>query len=176
MATIQQIDPASVLIAVDLLPHSCEALKRGYTLARDIGAPAVVLHVVHETADNPGFYRAHNKQNQTTPMRDIADTMLHEFLESELKNLPTSTQAVKLDNLLVEGIPAQRILEVADRINARYLVMSSNGHGKWGRFWSGSVVEAVRKQIRCELLVLEPELEHPIMPSEHSLESMTPAR
>lgn len=157
MATVLNADISPVLIAVDLHAHSTVALQRGLDLAVKRKVPALVLHVVHETGDDAGFYSAHNQGLVTTPMRDIAKKMLAELVTTELKRLSPMEQPAQIVQQVVEGIPGTRIAEVADQLDACCIVMASSGHSGLARIWFGSVVEAVKRHTQRELYVLPSE-------------------
>ncbi len=156
MATSTPPTNAPILIAVDLLPHSSDALRQGLRLAREHHTSAVILHVAHETADHPNFYRAHAPKGSTLPMEAIAETMLEDFLASELPLIPASQLPKDISSMIVSGIPATRIAEVAEQVNADCIVLASSGHKGLASLWHGSVVESLKKSTDRELRVLQP--------------------
>ena len=147
---------APVVIAVDLLPHSHTALHHGLALARARQLPVVVLHVVHESPETAGFYRAHCRDCFTRPLVDIAKTLLKGWLQRELDD------PAAVSTRLVEGVPGNRIAEVAEQLNAACIVLVSHGRKGLARYWHGSVVEAVKRRTRRELLILEPGAGDPV--------------
>ena len=102
----------------------------------------VVLHVVHDPAEAPGYYRK-SDADLLRPMEDVATEMMDKFLEK------TKTQNPGLDALkdaksrLVKGIPATRILEVAQAMGARLIVMGSQGRTGLPHLLLGSKAERV---------------------------------
>ncbi len=164
MATARPAVTSPILIAVDLLPHSSPALQHGFALAQQHRVPVVVLHVVHETAENAGFYRSRNRRNSTTPMLDIAGSMLRELLECELEQLPFNGRHIELKSRVIQGVPATRIVEVADRLDACCIVMASSGYSGLAHLWFGSVVDSVRKRTRRKLVSLDADITKQIDP------------
>lgn len=130
-----------VLIAVDLLPHSKHAIELGLTIAKQQQTSALILHVVHDSAENAGVYRSKNHLNITLPMKYIAETMLRELI-SDMEQ-----KGVDIESYVVEGIPAGRIVEVAERFGIDSIVMADSGHSGLSKFWFGSVVKSVRKRL-----------------------------
>ncbi len=156
MATSLSPKKAPVLIAVDLQAHSSLGLRQGLALAKERNTAAIVLHVAHESTDNPGFYRAHASRKLPRPLQDIAEAMLNEFLKSELDQLPAEDQPSDIEQRLVQGIPATRIAEVAEQVDACCIVLVSTGYKGLSRLWHGSVVESLKKTSGRELLILDP--------------------
>jgi nucleotide-binding universal stress UspA family protein len=143
-----------ILVCVDLEPHSRQALTHALSLAGKQERPLLVLHVVHETGDSAGFYQHHNHGNLTAPMADIAHSMLHELVEEVLASQPELGAKVPLDTRVVAGVPANRIAEVAEQLDAELVVLISNDRKGFSRLWHGSVEDGVRKRSSRRLLVL----------------------
>jgi nucleotide-binding universal stress UspA family protein len=153
MASIQS--PANpVVAAVDLQPNSRQVLLRARALASEKQLPLVVLHVAHESAESAGFYRRHVRRNDTTPIRDIAEELLHELVEDVLGTTGNGSEAEGIRTLVVEGIPGSRIVEVAEREDASSIVMSCCGLQGFARWWRGSVATYVETHAGCEVVVL----------------------
>jgi len=149
---VQSASP--ILICTDLQSHSRMVLEQGLRLARVRNAPAVIIHVVHETAETAGFYQSHNKASPTTPLRDTAQHMLQNLTQSVLDDLPADQHPSSIDLRVSEGIPQQRIVEVADLLAAACIIMITHGRSTLGRLWHGSVSEAVTKSSHCEVHTL----------------------
>jgi nucleotide-binding universal stress UspA family protein len=90
------------------------------------GAVLVVLHVVHDPGDAPGYYRR-GEEDALRPMEDVAREMLEEFLERAREDHPEVAAVAKMDTRLVRGIPATRILEAVESVGAGLIVMGSRG-------------------------------------------------
>ena len=61
---------APILCAVDFSADSCAALSWACRQAELSGAPLVVLHVVHDPASSPGFYRQ-MEEDWIRPMAEV---------------------------------------------------------------------------------------------------------
>lgn len=131
-----------VLVAVDFSPDSEAALLWARDYADATGAKLVLLHVVHDPAEAPGYYRK-TGADLLRPMEDVANEMMDEFLE-KLGEQHGGLDAVNDgERMLVTGIPATRILEVADQTGARLIVMGSRGRTGLPRLLLGSKAERV---------------------------------
>ena len=119
-------DRSPILVPTDFSDQSVEALAYAHELALLMDRPLTVLHIVHDPASAPGYYRRDTKNDNRT-MDAIAADMMADFLDRTQKKVP-SLDIETLDTQLLEGIPAARIVEYANLIDAAMIVMGSHGH------------------------------------------------
>ncbi len=131
-----------ILVAVDFAPDSEAAFLWACDYAKCANAGLVLLHVVHDPADAPGYYRK-GGEDLLRPMEDVAAEMTDKFLEKIAKNHPDLAIPGDVEKVLVKGIPATRILEVAERKGARLIVMGSRGRTGLPHLLLGSKAERV---------------------------------
>lgn len=153
--------PAPILVPVDFSSHSARALAWATTAAACLEAPIVVLHVVHDPAEAPGYYleaQLENENGGTSPLRrleDAAAMMMERFLDrfdaahAELPTVPRATR-------LVNGVPTKRILEVSDSLGARLIVMGSQGRTGLSRALLGSKAEQVVRLAHVPVTIVKP--------------------
>ncbi len=135
-------DEGPILVAVDFAPDSAAALLWACTYAGVVNARVVVLHVVHDPGDAPGSYMK-SDEDVLRPMEDVAGEMLDQFL-AELEAGHAELGALKtVEKVLVKGIPATRILEIAEARRARLIVMGSRGRTGLPHLLLGSKAERV---------------------------------
>lgn len=132
-----------VLVPVDFSTHSEAALLTGVELAACLGRPLLVLHVVHDPGEMPGYYSRALKKKQLQRIEDGAAEMLYEFLDRVAKDHPELKKLKKLDSMLVKGLPTNRILEVAEKKHAGMIVIGSKGFTGIKHLVMGSVAERV---------------------------------
>jgi len=135
--------PPIILVPVDFSEYSRVALVWACELARCRHASIVVLHVVHDPADAPGYYQQ-AQGNVLQPMEDVAAKMMRRFIKATRKGmgdkkLPTR----RLKTKLVVGLPVTRILDVAKRVGAAHIVMGSQGRTGLKRLMLGSKAERI---------------------------------
>lgn len=136
-------DPSGpVLVAVDFSKDSEMALIWACHYANLTGAVLVVLHVVHDPGDAPGYYRR-GEEDALRPMEDVAREMLEEFLERAREDHPEVAAVAKMDTRLVRGIPATRILEAVESVGAGLIVMGSRGRTGLPHLLLGSKAQRV---------------------------------
>ena len=109
---------APVLIAVDFSQESEAVLNWASDYADVIGAPLEILHVVHDPAGSPGTYKSQDK-DPLEPMADVAERKLKQFLERIIGDNPNQPSLSGANLLCVEGLPASKIVDVAQARGAR---------------------------------------------------------
>ena len=116
-----------IIVAVDLMPGSREQILWACEYGKKVGAPVIVLHVVHEPASAPGFYGdSHNSKNREA-LQNAAARMLHRLLADMSTAYGDHTLLGCDVTILVAGVPGPRIAEVAELKDAQLIVI---GHRK----------------------------------------------
>lgn len=130
------------LVAVDFSEDSRAALLWAADLADLTGGRLVVLHVVHDPANQPGYYRT-NDSNHLQPLERAAEEMFDAFL-AEVRCSHVSLAALdSAEKMLVEGLPPSRIVEMAERLNAALIVIGRRGKTRLPQLLQGSVSKRV---------------------------------
>ena len=133
----------NILVPVDFSPHSEAALLLACKLAECFGAVPLVLHVVHDPGETPGYYLQAMKKKQLHRIEDSAREMLDEFLARVAKNHGEARELTEVESILVRGLPSNRILEIAKKRKASMIVMGSKGCTGIKHLLLGSVAERV---------------------------------
>ncbi len=135
----------TILVPVDFSAFSEAALLKACELANCMNIPVVVLHVVHDPSELPGYYGKMTKKKNLVRMEDVAREMLDEFMEMMIKAHPKLKRLAEAKSMLVVGLPVGRILEVADSVNAVMIVMGSQGRTGLKYMMLGSKAEQVMR-------------------------------
>lgn len=131
-----------ILVAIDFSPCSESALIWAARLAARLDVPLVVLHVVHDRAEQPGYYdQVKKRKKHLRRIEEAAAEMMSDFLTRQKKKNPGLLD--EMDSRLVLGLPVTRILEVAERIGAQMIVMGSQGRTGLSHLLLGSKAERV---------------------------------
>ncbi|MEZ5540985.1 MAG: universal stress protein [Pseudomonadota bacterium] len=132
-----------ILVPVDFSPDSTAALRCAAELAALFRAPLLIVHVVHDPGEAPGYYavKGHNKHLQK--LEDVAAGMFEEFLQDFIAAHPGLDAVKSAETSLITGLPVNRILELADKSGARMIVMGSQGRTGLARALLGSKAEQV---------------------------------
>jgi nucleotide-binding universal stress UspA family protein len=132
-----------ILVPVDFSSFSEAALLCAADLADMIKVPLIVLHVVHDPGEAPGYYAVKGRKKQLHRLEDVAAEMLEEFMDEIKKKHPGNMALKTAQTELVTGLPVNRILEVAEKNHARMIVMGSKGRTGLSHVLLGSKAEQV---------------------------------
>jgi nucleotide-binding universal stress UspA family protein len=143
-----------ILVAVDFSDDSMSALLWGAHQAALESASLMVLHVVHDPAHTPGFYR-NPDDDVLRPMAERAQEMMDDFLKRARATHPEEAALSSAVVRIVPGLPAGRIAEVAAQNDARMIVVGSRGQTGLDLILLGSVAERVVKMSRAPVVVVK---------------------
>jgi nucleotide-binding universal stress UspA family protein len=132
-----------ILVPVDFSDYSEAALLCAAELAQVLGSELIILHVVHDPGDAPGYYSVKGRNKQLERMEDVAAGMLEEFVKKIRDEHPEQTTLQEASTQLVSGLPVNRILESAKKVHARMIVMGSQGRTGLAHIMLGSKAEQV---------------------------------
>ncbi|GAF85251.1 unnamed protein product [marine sediment metagenome] len=140
----KKMDKHTLVVAVDFTSFSEKALVFASELAEKLEAQLLVLHVIHDPAEAPGFYAQKGKKKKfLQSMEEAAEEMMAEFLAKMRKNHPDQLPIKKAVPLLVVGTPVTRILEIAKKKKARMIIIGSHGRTGLSHLLVGSKAERV---------------------------------
>jgi universal stress protein A len=135
---------STLLAAVDFSSFSKEAVLFAGKLADDLNAGIIVLHVIHDPAEAPGFYAQKKKKKKYLQnIEDSAADMMEEFILDIQKENPEIKSLAEAETLLVIGTPVKRIIEVAKKKDVRMIILGSHGRTGFTHFLVGSKVNKV---------------------------------
>ena len=134
-----------ILVPLDFSAHSEAALEHAVVLADCLQAPIAVLHVVHDPGDAPGYYQVKGRKKQLRRLEDVAREMLDTFMDNFIKRHAGHAALKESERLLVTGLPVTRILEIAEKLQPRMVVMGSAGRTGLSRFLLGSKAEQLAR-------------------------------
>jgi nucleotide-binding universal stress UspA family protein len=142
MAKKKKKNKETLLVATDFTPFSEKALIFAGNLADKIEAQLLVLHVIHDPAEAPGFYvQKMKKKKFLRSMEEAANEMMDAFLEKMKKAYPDQISIQEAIPLLVVGTPVSRIIEIAEKRQANMIIVGSHGRTGLSRALIGSKAE-----------------------------------
>lgn len=147
-----------ILVAIDFSEDSKAALVWACKLAECMASPLILLHVVHDSASNPGFYHS-DKTGHLQPMDEVAAAMMDEFLaqaRNENPDLQSLTPGVA-ELRFVPGLPPTRIVEVAGWLDCCMIVMGNCGIVGVPNRRLGSVTERVAELSPIPVVIVKSE-------------------
>jgi len=140
----KKVDKDVLLVAVDFSPYSEQALCFAGRLAEKLKARLLVLHVIHDPAEAPGFYAQKGKKKKfLKSMEEAAEEMMEEFLLKMRQAYPDLVPIKKAKALLVVGTPVTRIVEVAEKNQVDMIIIGSHGRTGLAHLLVGSKVQRV---------------------------------
>jgi nucleotide-binding universal stress UspA family protein len=136
-----------MVLAVDGSEVSKNAAKHAVALAKSTGGELLAIHVIppFDVTEIESF-------KPDTIMKGLREE--GEKILSEVKAL-ASKEGVKVETRVEDGIPYDRICEVAEESDADLIIMGSHGRTGIGKVFIGSVAERVigKSQSRPVLIV-----------------------
>jgi nucleotide-binding universal stress UspA family protein len=141
-----------ILVPVDFSAHSESALLCAAELAETLGSPLVILHVVHDPGEAPGYYSVKGRNKQLRRMEDVAAEMLDEFFLKMQKTHAGLSSLKTATTMLVVGLPVNRILESAEKIDAH---MGSQGRTGLAHAMLGSRAEQVVRLAPLPVMIVK---------------------
>jgi nucleotide-binding universal stress UspA family protein len=136
------VQQGPVLCAVDFSGDSRAAVKLARKFATSFRTYLLVLHVIHDPLDSPGYYKQAEGEH-LRPMEDIADSMMREFVKDALGVDLNTDNTGPVQTKLIVGVPVTRILEVADKVDSQLIVMGSQGRTGLKHLLLGSKAEQI---------------------------------
>jgi nucleotide-binding universal stress UspA family protein len=134
----------TILHATDFSVDSTAAFGLACSLARDLGARLVLLHVKPTEVDAGGFFYP-----LPPDPAQVRGALLH-----RLWQLRPPDPAVRVEHVLREGDPAREILAAAHEAACDLIVLGTHGRTGINRLLTGSVAEAVLRRAPCPVLTL----------------------
>ena len=136
-----------ILVAVDFSDSSQKAMELALELAEKFDARLLVLHVVHDPADSPGFYSSKKAGKKVLKnMEQAAREMMDEFVARQERKWE------KAEPRIVPGLPAEEVVRVARAEKVDLAVVGTRGHTGVKRLLLGSVADKVIRACRCPVL------------------------
>lgn len=132
-----------ILVPVDFSPYSEAALIQACVIADCMQLPIVVLHVIHDPAEMPGYYGKINKKKNLSKIEDMAKEMFDEFMREVCNRHSQLKSLQQAKTMMIKGLPVTKILQVITKLNASMVVMGSQGRTGLQHILLGSKAEQI---------------------------------
>jgi nucleotide-binding universal stress UspA family protein len=142
-----------ILFATDGSPSAEEAQKEAFELAQRLGAPLVVVSVVHATLPAVG-YAGYGYSNIVAELTEAEHHRVTALLASVAE--AADAEGVHCSTVAVDGFIVEEICRKASEYDAQLIVVGSHGWGAARRFLSGSVSTGLVHSAPCPVLVVRP--------------------
>ncbi len=143
-----------ILVAIDFSDDSEAALLWASNYTKCTKSPLIILHVVHDPADAPGFYR-NEGDDWAEPMAAVANQMADDFMQKMYEKHPSLSVIQEARLEFVQGLPPGRIVEFAEKEHAQIIVMGSCGRSGLCHILLGSVAERVAQISKIPVVIVK---------------------
>ncbi|MEI7596135.1 MAG: universal stress protein [Bacteroidota bacterium] len=135
-----------VLIALDYDPTAEKVAEFGYSLASNVGAEIIIMHVVSLRATYSSLghitvmgFAGHTEIDPNTDSNIVLNKVAHNFLEKAKQHLNDTT----IKTFIADGDTAEAIVRTSKDINADIIVLGSHSKRWLENIIIGSVAEEV---------------------------------
>lgn len=138
-----------ILVATDFSHTSAQALKNAIVIATACSARILLLHIVHDPAEAPGFYAAKKAGKKVLRnMEQAAEQMMEDFVAQELGSFD------QFDTQVVPGLPSEQIVRWAKKEKVDLIAIGTHGRSGLVRLMLGSVADRVIRTAPCPVLTV----------------------
>ena len=169
-------DTTVYLVPVDFGLPARAALIHAAERAAGGRGRLLVLHVLHEPVNRPGLYhRASGRRRGLAPLEAGAGMLLQAFLDALRRERPDLAALETAQTVLVGGLPAERIVAVAEQQAAGAIILGRRRRNGLSRWLKGSVGNQVLRRARCPVIVVHLESSGPPAPAPAPATAPVPA-
>ncbi len=136
-----------ILVPTDFSEHANRALDDAIELAQALGARLTLLHVIQLTPMNMGSLFAYSLEGYLSAMEVEAQSHMRGLLDR------LHQHGLQGEMMIVQGIPFQIIVDIAESHGADLIVMGTHGRSGFQHALIGSVAENVVRLAPCPVLV-----------------------
>lgn len=141
---------SKILVAVDGSSFSNKALDYAADLTKKYNSSLTIIYVVHKrvyiAAEEAGFVT-------TAPLIHDMEEQGKEILEKAKERVEAA--GINVDRVLVHGLPAEEILEKAEKESYDAIVIGSRGRTAATAFLLGSISDKVSHHAKCPVLIVK---------------------
>lgn len=136
-----------ILVGVDFSASSAAAARQALELAGRYDSQILLLHVLHGSAEAPGFHESEKAGRKVLRHMDrAAREMMADFARAHLKKWK------KVETRITTGLPADQVVDLAEAEKVDLVVVGTRGHSGLKRFMLGSVADKIIRSCTCPVL------------------------
>jgi nucleotide-binding universal stress UspA family protein len=136
-----------ILIPIDFSDQAIIALDQSYNLAKFYNAELTLLYVIDEGNSMNRLF--HKPVDEDAVKKEIDEKL------KELGATVTKKHGVKVNTVIAKGHIYDKILEVADMISAKMIIMGTNGTVGLKKRFIGSNALRVVKEAKCPVVTIK---------------------
>ncbi len=141
-----------ILVPIDLSSPVEPVVEMSVVLARALDSVVTLLHAVHLPVGVPPAGALPIGLVDTETAVRVLDEEAANYLQSLAQRYVAA--AVPVSHMIRHGEPAEVILEAADELGARHIVMGTHGRRGLERALVGSVAERVLRRSGCPVTIV----------------------
>ena len=139
----------NIIVPVDFSNVTDSVLAMAKRMARTLGAKLWLIHVGSPMPDFVGF-EVGPPSVRTDVARELREE--HRLLQERVEGL--RKEGLEAEALLATGLPADKIVQEAERLNVDMIILGSHGHGALYHLLAGSVCQGVLKRAPCPVVIV----------------------
>lgn len=144
------MDPIKkIVVGIDGSPQSVQAATRALELGRQLKAVVKLVHALP-----PLIYPPEAMMVPTVDLDSARWEAAEVTMAQALRVLADAAQGVEVQSEVVNGTPAEALVETAERQGAQLIVVGSRGRGPISRLLLGSTADRVVHLARANVLVV----------------------
>jgi nucleotide-binding universal stress UspA family protein len=147
----------AILAPMSAVDEDSAALVWAARIADQLERPLILLHVIHEPAEQPGLYRQMGGGDVLVPISELACTICQRRLQRLQSAYPESAALAEPRVRVVAGLPGRRIVEVAEEEQVALVVMGTNHRSSLDRLLHGSILKYVSRHSTRPVLEVDSE-------------------
>lgn len=136
----------NILVPLDFSTQSLIALEQSYNLARLSESEITLLHVIRE---NNAIFGLFSEKEQEDVMIKLQNKL------EDFSRVAAQKSGVIVHTAIAKGTVVDKILETADNINAKFIVMGSSRPENMMKKVIGSTALKVIKEAKCPVISIE---------------------
>lgn len=139
---------ARILLPIDFTEHCARTAEHAAWLAAASGGTIHLAHVIENPLDP--VYRPEDVQHWVVVehANEVARTMLE---DTARRCIPA---AMPTELHVLSGVPADKLVELAEAIGAELIVMSTHGTSSIAHLLLGDTADKVARHARCPVLLV----------------------
>jgi nucleotide-binding universal stress UspA family protein len=149
---ITPIATGAIMVPLSVNDEDVDTLLYGAKLADRLKRNLLVVHVVHEPGDKPGLYHQLEPQEMHIPLSDLANNICRRRIEALQSDHPELESLQNPSLYVVPGLPATRIVEIAEKEEVCCIVMVKSKDSAIGRLIHAPVTDSVAEHADCPVV------------------------
>lgn len=146
------MNAAIILVPIDLSSPNGPVVQMAATLAKALDCVVTLLHAVHLPVGVPPAGALPIGLIDTDTAMGVLDHEAGTYLQTVARSFVEA--GVPVSHLVRHGEPAEMILEVAEELGVKHIVMGTHGRRGLERALVGSVAERVLRRSGCPVTIL----------------------